>query len=405
MLPAALRDTFVKTGRPAHAVLDLEPADDTAVHFADGTTVRLPNDGREAAALGRTLGAAAESDWDRFIDLTERLWGDVRTDYVESALPARSRLERLRCRRAPTARAFARRSLGDARLVQLVEQQVFWAGSDPRVAPSGLAVLPYVEHAFRRWRIVGGMPQLVDVLEARARQRGVEIRTGVTAAEVRRSGGRVTGVALADGTVLDADIVVTAVPAPTVDRLLGRRSPDLAGASAFVVLLGLAPGRSRGPGRSLWLGPDVDDEYDAVFGPAPRPVDDPTIDVTTTPGDGEESWVVRVAAPAADRFSWTPEAARRYTDHLLERLAIRHCDVRDRVAVRHWLTPADIAVLGGDDRGWASGGPRSRRDPTLRPNAGDISGLFHVGDGVHPGGGVSGALLSAGIVAELIDRP
>jgi len=55
----------------------------------------------------------------------------------------------------------------------------------------------------------GGMGGVTTALAAAARSFGAEIRTGAEVARIRTSGGRVTGVTLASGEDIDADIVVT----------------------------------------------------------------------------------------------------------------------------------------------------------------------------------------------------
>jgi phytoene dehydrogenase-like protein len=55
----------------------------------------------------------------------------------------------------------------------------------------------------------GGMGGVTNAIAAAARSFGAEIRTGAEVAQIRSSGGRVTGVALASGEEIDADVVIT----------------------------------------------------------------------------------------------------------------------------------------------------------------------------------------------------
>ena len=55
----------------------------------------------------------------------------------------------------------------------------------------------------------GGMGGVSDALAAAARSFGAELRTGAEVARIRSSGGRVTGVTLADGEQIDAPVVIT----------------------------------------------------------------------------------------------------------------------------------------------------------------------------------------------------
>lgn len=56
-------------------------------------------------------------------------------------------------------------------------------------------------------------PEVSDFYERTHRERGVEVRLGVTVGELTGTGGRVTGVTLSDGTSLAADLVLVAVGA------------------------------------------------------------------------------------------------------------------------------------------------------------------------------------------------
>jgi phytoene dehydrogenase-like protein len=164
---------------------------------------------------------------------------------------------------------------------------------------------------------------------------------------------------------------------------------------------------------------DYDAEFDAVFGTgryagAPRPVDDPAVyvsapdDPALRPSEGTESWFVLVNAPRHDPeggVDWTtPGLADGYAARVLEVLARRGLDVRDRVRWAEVRTPADLArdtgSLGGSIYGTSSNGARAA---FLRPaNASPVRGLFVVGGSAHPGGGLPLVALSAEIVAGLI---
>ena len=126
------------------------------------------------------------------------------------------------------------------------------SGSDPRRAPAALAVVPYVEQTFGAWYVPGGLRRLGDAL-ARCQDRGVRVCADAEVVEVTLSGGRVDGVALADGSRIDADVVVSDADATHLYRdlvtsplasaarsRLRRATPSLSG---FVLLLPSTGGR------------------------------------------------------------------------------------------------------------------------------------------------------------------
>jgi phytoene dehydrogenase-like protein len=94
-----------------------------------------------------------------------------------------------------------------------------------------------------------------------------------------------------------------------------------------------------------------------------------------------------------------PGLAESYRDHILDVLAARGLDVRDRLVFAETRTPLDLATAtaapGGAIYGTAGG--------LLRPpNRGPVDGLWLVGGSTHPGGGLPMVTLSARIAADEI---
>jgi phytoene desaturase len=283
----------------------------------------------------------------------------------------------------------------------------------------------YAEQRFGSWYVRGGLHRLAEAVAEQALAHGAVLRTGCAVRRVVVEGGRAAGVVLDGGEVVPADVVVSGVDAtalyadllPTDRRTLGvrrdlrRTTPSLSG---FVLLLALR-GRTPGLAHHTVLFPeDYDAEFDAVFGAAPRPVTDPTVyvsapdDPALRPDEDSESWFVLVNAPRHDPGSgvdWDEAGlADRYADAVLDVLARRGLDVRNRLRWREIRTPADLerdsGSPGGSIYGTSSNGARAA---FLRPgNASPVPGLFLVGGSAHPGGGLPLVTLSAEIVARLV---
>jgi phytoene desaturase len=290
-----------------------------------------------------------------------------------------------------------------------------------------LATVPFVEQRFGSWYVPGGLRRLAETVAARAEALGVVIRTGTAVREVLLAGGRAAGVRLADGGSLPADVVVSGVDAgvlygdllppgrrtDAVRRDLARATPSLSGVVLLLALRGRTPGLAH---HTVLFPDDYDAEFDAVFGWSgrPRPVADPTVYVSAAddpelrPDDDSESWFVLVNAPRHDPeegVDWDePGLADRYARQVLDVMARRGLDVRDRVRWCVVRTPADLAretgSPGGSIYGTSSNGARAA---FLRPaNAAPVPGVFLVGGSAHPGGGLPLVLLSAEIVAGLV---
>ncbi len=427
-LPAVFRDLFRKTGKPIESVLELLPVEPIARYrYADGTRFDAPNTGLLdfCTALDATLGRGAGADWRRFMERAGAMWSVTRGPFLESPRPAVGTLLRQSLRLsdlrtvAPwqTLRAIGRQYLRDPRLRIFLDRYATYTGSDPRLAPAALATVPYVEQTFGAWYVAGGLHRLAQAIADRATQRGAEIRTGTPVRRVDLSAGRVSGVTLHSGERLSADVVVSNVDAAVLyaDLLPHRRelarlrqaTPSLSG---FVLLLGV---RGRTPGvahHNVLFPADGDAEFDAIFGPDPHPVPDPTLYVAV-PDDpavappGHEAWFVLVNAPRHGRLDWdAPGLAETYADRLIDLLAARGLDVGDRILFRHIRTPADLerdtGAVGGAIYGSSSNGVRAA---FLRPaNRAPVPGLFLVGGSSHPGGGLPLVAMSAAIVADLL---
>ena len=444
-LPAVYRDLFITTGKPLEDSVDLIPVDPIARYrFAaddghDVTWLDVPNASRARlrVALDEALGDGAGADWDRLLDRAHRVWQVTREPFLESPLGGARDLLRLARRTsdvrtvAPwqTLRGLGRSHLRDPRLRMFLDRYATYTGSDPRRAPAALSVVPYVEQTFGGWYVAGGLRRLGEAVHERAVLRGARVRTGADVVSVVVEGGRACGVVLADGERIEAEVVVANADATHLyddllprsvagraRRRLHRATPSLSG---FVLLLALR-GRTPGLAHHTVLFPDggstaYDAEFDAVFGRDARPVEDPTVyvsapdDPALRPDDDSEAWFVLVNAPrhgtGTGSVDWDAAGlASTYADKVLDVLARRGLDVRDRVLWREVRTPADLERLtrspGGAIYGTSSNGARAA---FLRPaNASPVPGLFLVGGSSHPGGGLPLVGLSAAIVAGLV---
>ncbi|MEV4197627.1 phytoene desaturase family protein [Micromonospora globbae] len=428
-LPDVFTDLFEATGAKLDEYLDLVPLDPIVRHvFPDGTTLDSCADPAGfAARIGAALGDRAAADWQRLWRRAARVWAASHRDVLRRPVGSPRDLATLAWRLgdlaaiAPgrTLRGLGRRHLTDPRLRMLLDRYATYTGADPRRAPAALVAVPYAELAFGGWYLRGGLGTLADALLSRCLDLGVVVQTGATVTRIDAAGGRVHGVRL-DGVAapVPADVVVANCDAltlyrdllPSPRRLAGLTDRSLAG---FVLLLGVT-GSSGLPHHTVFFPADYDAEFDAVFGDPgrgvrARPAPDPAVFVTVADDplvrpDGHEAWFVLVNAArhgtSAGAVDWRrPGLAEAYADRILDVLAARGVDVRDRLLFREIRTPADLDTAtgapGGTIHGTAGG--------LLRPaNRGPVHGLWLVGGSGHPGGGLPMVTLSAEIVANEI---
>ncbi|WP_239372547.1 MULTISPECIES: NAD(P)/FAD-dependent oxidoreductase [unclassified Frankia] len=456
-MPEVFADLFAATGAPLSDLLELRRLDPIARYrFADGTLLDAhADDDAFTAELDAVLPPGSGQQWRRLAAHAERLWEATREPFLSAPTAGVRSLASLALRRpgdistiAPglTLRGLGQRHLADHRLRMFLDRYATYTGSDPRRAPAALAVIAHVERCYGGWYLPGGLHQLGQAVAERAVCLGARLLLDQAVIAITRgAGGRAAGVQLADGGRIDADLVVSGVDAQTVygmlaphrraERRLRRARASLAG---FVLLLALR-GRTPDLAHHTVLFPaDNDDEFDAVFGG--RLAVDPTIYISA-PDDpalappGCEAWFVLVnAAPHATRLppgrargraspggtnsgsgsvnrsvnhglDWErPGLADAYAARILNLMAERGLDVRERLRWQHVITPADLeqrtGAVGGAIYGTSSNGLRAA---FLRPgNRSPIPGLFLVGGSSHPGGGLPLVAMSAKIVADMI---
>ena len=406
--------------------LDPQPLDPVVRHvFADGTV--LDSSSQHDVFLARieaALGAGAAADWDRFWRRAERIWNAswrsvLRRPVTPASLLGLSwRLGDLAAI-APgrTLRGLGRHYLRDPRLRMLLDRYATYTGADPRRAPAALAAVPYAELAFGGWYLPGGLGTIGSALVERCAELGVDIVPGTEVSGISTAGGRACGVRLADGASVPADAVVSNVDAlsvyrdllPSPGRLAGLSDRSLAG---FVLLLGVRGETPSLAHHTVFFPSHYDAEFDAIFGSASRrarPASDPTVFVTRAadPGvrpAGGEAWFVLINAPRHgtgwSATDWRrPGLADAYGRHVLDVLARRGLDVRDRLLFTETRTPADLA----DATGAPGGAIYGTAGGLMRPvNHGPVPGLYLVGGSVHPGGGLPMVTLSAQMVADRI---
>ena len=386
----------------------------------DGATLEVPDDADATQAAFEAFATGAGEQWREFDDTGRTIW-DVseRTFFAGPMSSPMSLLKRmksspkdlLKIDALRTLRSAARDTFDDDRLRQWAGRYATYSGSSPAKAPATLSCIPHIESRFGCWYAMGGLRALRDALERVALDVGVEIRTSTEVVSITSSPNRVTGVELADGSYLDASIVVANADArhlyadllPDEDALSKvRRAPP--STSGFVLCIGARGTTPDIRHHNVWFPHDSLQEFRAID--AGQLAMDPTIygcvSSTTDPSQapkGDENWFLLVNTPPGidiDRED--------YRDVVLDRLADRGVDLRRRMRFCAVMTPSDIEhnyrAPGGAIYGTSSNGKMAA---FLRPrNRGSKPGLYLVGGSSHPGGGLPLVAMSARIVADMI---
>ncbi|MFV9505726.1 MAG: phytoene desaturase family protein [Oscillochloridaceae bacterium umkhey_bin13] len=305
-------------------------------------------------------------------------------------------------------------------LRQVFNRYATYNGSSPYLSPATFNVIAYIELAEGGWYVRGGMYALATALERLANELGVTVRLNAPVAEVLHHGGGVSGVRLADGEELrTAQVIVNADPryaygalvpgqAATAARLT-RLEPSCSGFILFLGIKGAYPNLAH---HNIFFSADYPREFAAIFQKG-VPAADPTVYVAATcvtdqghaPPEHMNLFVLVNAPALGPRVHWEREAGP-YRDLVvakLERMGMP--GLGERIVYEQIWTPVTIAerynAADGAIYGLAS---NNRFSAFLRPplRARELRGLYFVGGGTHPGGGIPLVLLSGRAVAERV---
>lgn len=308
------------------------------------------------------------------------------------------------------------------KLRQLLGRFATYVGGSPYLAPATLNVIAHVELTGGVWYPEGGVYQIATALEALAIEIGVDIRQNQAVKQILVEDGTVSGILLENGETVDAETVVSNVDvAMTYQKLissedipekrLAKMSNYEPSCSGFVMMLGIEGNHDKLAHHNIFFSEDYPAEFKAIFKDG-VPVDDPTIYVAITSKtdsdhapDNCENWFVLVNAPSLNNhFDW--EANKQaYRNLVLDKLASRGFDIRDKILTETILTPEDLQSMSGAWKGALYGPSANERFAVfLRPHnrSKDIRGLYFAGGTTHPGGGVPMVMLSGKVASDMV---
>ena len=280
------------------------------------------------------------------------------------------------------------------------------------------------------WAYVeGGMGALSEAIAASAREKGVEIRLSEAIEEIQVADGKITGVRLEGGEVIEARRVASSVdPHLTFETLMDpvhlsssfRRAVKRIDYSSASLKINLAvselpdftclPGNTEvGPQHRGTIHIGASPEYleraydDAKYGrPSQRPIVEMTIPTsleTTLAPEGHHilSLFVQYAPYELAEGNWD-DLKEEFADRCIAEIARYAPNVPDSILHRQILTPVDIERIFSLTGGNIFQGSMSLSQlGAMRPVPGwsdhrtPVPGLYMCGSATHPGGGVMGA--------------
>lgn len=298
-----------------------------------------------------------------------------------------------------------------------------FVGGNPFSTTSIYALIAHLE---RHWGVhcaIGGTGTIVGGLIGLVEGQGGEVRCGSRVSRIGTAAGRVTGVELADGSVLAADIVVSnadsaitykeLVPQSLMRRWTAAKLERSAySMSLFVWYFGTKRRYADVPHHTILVGPRYKELLRDIFDRKVLAEDfslylhRPTAsDPSLAPPGCDTFYVLSPVPDLTAGIDWLTESERyrRKIANELERTLLP--DLNESLVTSRVMTPLNFRDDLKSYRGAAFGmAPSLLQSAWFRPHnrSEDIQGLYLVGAGTHPGAGLPGVLSSAKILDTVV---
>ena len=417
-MPWLLEETFAAGGLDLHREVRLRRLDPLY-------RIRWANDPRtfdfadSPARLREEVARFSASDAERvddFLEATRAIYeqavlGAGRRPFEDkrslaAVLPMLARLDAVR----PLDR-FVGRFFAHPRIREVFSFHSLFIGGDPFRVPALYASLVYLQVLDGGWYADGGV---YSIIEAMARP--LDVRCGQRVEAVETVGGRVRGVRLEGGERLPADVVVSNADVLHTDALLGRSrdgrrlSPSM---SCFLLYLGTDRVFDALLHHTLLVGRDFRGFIRAATAGRRLPrtlcayVNAPARTEPAMAAAGGDALTVLVPVPnLRAKVDWEREGdglRAALVGDLEQTFGLDGLDAA--VRVEHRMTPIDFErQLGAVDGNAFALEPTLAQSATFRPpnRVRGVRGMYHVGAGTHPGAGIPGVLLGAGVTSDLV---
>jgi phytoene desaturase len=327
--------------------------------------------------------------------------------------------------------SFIARKFRDPLLRQILGYPAVFLGTSPFDAPALYHLMSHMDLADGVQYPRGGFRAFVASLVDLARANDVELVTGADVTAIVSERGAARAVEFEKDGALhrkDADIVVSAIDEHHTETVLlepvdrsypaRRWERQISGPSAVLVMLGVDGALPELLHHTLFFADDWHDNFDAIFGPAPRVPHTPSIYVckpsATDDGvapAGSENLFVLVPLPADVTIghggiaSDGDETVNAVADAAIAQIAqwAGIPDLASRTVVRRTVGPADFAAQFNTFRGSALGPAHTLTQSAFFrgvTRSRRIDGLYYAGATTVPGVGLPMCLISAELVLK-----
>ncbi|MCZ8181798.1 MAG: phytoene desaturase family protein [Beijerinckiaceae bacterium] len=427
--PFLLEELWALCGRRMADDITLKPMDPFyRLDFADGSSLECNGDMAAMRARIRALCPGDEAGYLRFMAESEAIY---RIGFEElSAVPFTKLTDMLkvlpdmvRMRADRSLYRLAAKHVKDERLRTALSFHPLFIGGNPFDVTSVYGLILHLEKTHGVHYVMGGTAALVQGLVNLLHRQGATFRMNSPVQAIEVDSGRASGIRLAGGERIEADIVVSnACIGHTYDTLLAgvkrkrwtsaklRRTRFSMG--VFVWYFGTNRRYEAVPHHTIQLGPRYRGLLDDIFHKKIVAEDfslylhRPSATDPSVAPPGHDAFYALVPVPnlqgGQDWASLAEPFRQRIARHLEATLLP---GLSDSVVSSHMITPLDFETRLRSKAGAAFGPePLLFQSAYFRPHnvSEEVPNLYLVGAGTHPGAGVPGVLCSARILDEVV---
>jgi len=428
--PYLLEELWTLCGERMADHVDLRAVDPFYhIRFDDGTVMRCFRDVAATRAEVARISPGDADGFDRFIAESARIFKVAFADLADQPFHGIGTLlkaapDMIRRGGYDTVWRTVCRYFKDPRLRIAFSFHPLLIGGNPLTTTAYYCLIAHLERLHGVHYAIGGTGAVVRGLVALAEGRGARFRYDAEVARITTAEGRVTGVELASGETIAADIVVSnADVAWTYGKLLAdvkrKRWSDAKLArvkysmSLFVWYFGTNRRYDDVYHHTMVLGPRYEELLRDIFRRKQLAQDfslylhRPTANDPSLAPDGCDAFYVLAPVPHLGSGTDWATQAEPYRAAIEARLAATVLPgLGDAIVTSRVMTPQDFRdrLLSVHGAGFALE-PQLFQSAWFRPHniSEEVKGLYLVGAGTHPGAGVPGVLNSARVLDKVLE--
>jgi phytoene desaturase len=329
----------------------------------------------------------------------------------------------LKLRSYETVWQMVSRHLSNAKLRQAFSIQPLLVGGNPFNTTSIYGLIHYLERAYGVYFAMGGTGAIINALGQLMQRQGIALRLNTTITKINVTDGLATSVLLADGTQIDADLVVSNTdPTHLYKTMVDKKDQSIANKlklsnatfsmGLYVLYFGTSCQYPDIAHHTIWMGARYQELLADIFDKKILPDDfslylhRPTATDSSFAPAGCDSFYVLCPVPnlQAD-INWSiegPKLQQRIIDALNDTILP---NVKSTIVDPFYMTPENFKndYLSTHGAGFSIA-PIFSQSAWFRfhNKAEKVSNLYLVGAGTHPGAGLPGVLSSAKVVDHII---